>query len=75
MSDVEQRLKEIEHCATLDSDHAFLLAIAHKHREVLLDIRDNFDCDQDAHKYGTHCRACVARAALSYNPNESEAKK
>lgn len=23
-------------------------------------VRDNFDCDSDAHKYSTHCRACNA---------------
>jgi hypothetical protein len=34
-------------------------------REALRDIRDNYDHDEDAHKYGTGCRCCIADAALS----------
>lgn len=37
---------------------------------ALRDIRDNYDCDSDAHKYGTNCRCCTARKAL-----EKEASK
>ncbi len=33
-------------------------------REALDQIANNFDHDSDAHKYGTPCRTCVARAAL-----------
>jgi hypothetical protein len=29
------------------------------------DIRDNYDCDEDAHKYGTTCRSCKAKEMLS----------
>lgn len=25
---------------------------------------ENFDCDMDAHRLGTHCRACRAKALL-----------
>lgn len=32
--------------------------------EVLEDIRDNYDCDEDAHKYRTPCRACEAKRVL-----------
>jgi hypothetical protein len=32
---------------------------------VLQEIRDNYDCDEDAHKYGSRCRSCVARAAIT----------
>ena len=28
------------------------------------DIRDNYDCDSDAHKYGTWCRCCQAAALI-----------
>lgn len=28
------------------------------------DIRDGFDCDLDAHKYGTLCRCCEAEKIL-----------
>lgn len=33
-------------------------------RGVLRNVRDNYDCDEDAHRYGTICRRCDARAAL-----------
>lgn len=29
--------------------------------------RDDFDCDADAHRYGTMCRSCAARDALLSN--------
>lgn len=29
---------------------------------LLKDFRDNWDCDSDAHKYGTPCRCCEARS-------------
>lgn len=33
-------------------------------RKALENVRDNYDCDDDAHRYGTTCRVCSARAAL-----------
>ena len=39
--------------------------LADRLAEALRDIRDNYDCDSDAHKYGTGCQCCIARAALS----------
>ena len=33
-------------------------------RGALRSVRDNYDCDEDAHRYGTICRRCDARAAL-----------
>lgn len=38
---------------------------ASAYKEVLRDIATNFDCDQDAHKYKTTCRACAATEALT----------
>lgn len=35
-----------------------------RREEALRSIRDNFDCDNDAHKYETECRCCIAREAL-----------
>lgn len=35
------------------------------------DIRDNFDCDSDAHKYGTTCRCCEAMAVIENYPRRS----
>ena len=34
-------------------------------REFARYIRDNYDCDADAHKYGTPCRCCEARHLLA----------
>lgn len=42
-------------------------------RETLREIRDNYDCDPDAHKHGTRCQCCIADEALSeQNPPEVE---
>lgn len=30
-------------------------------KSFVLDVRDNWDCDLDAHKYGTTCRSCEAK--------------
>ena len=32
--------------------------------KALRDIRDDWDCDEDAHKYNTTCRACMAADVL-----------
>ncbi len=40
--------------------------------DVLQDIRDNYDCDEDAHKYGSRCRSCVARAAIAKATGEQQ---
>lgn len=36
-----------------------------RYKEVLRDVRDNYDCDSDAHKYGTTCRCCAAEEVLA----------
>jgi hypothetical protein len=33
-------------------------------RGVLQEVRDDFDHDEDAHRYGTRCRCCIANDAL-----------
>ena len=38
--------------------------------EFARDCRDNYDCDSDAHKYDTRCRACEAAKVL-----DAETKK
>lgn len=43
---------------------AALTAAVAKLRAALETVRDGFDCDGDAHKYGTACRCCEARKAL-----------
>ncbi len=40
--------------------------------EALQDIRDNYDCDENAHKYGSRCRSCVARAAIAKATGEQQ---
>lgn len=37
--------------------------------EFARDVRDNYDCDSDAHKYGTPCRCCSAARVLSPDPS------
>lgn len=32
--------------------------------QLLKSIRDNYDCDEDAHRYNTPCRCCDARALI-----------
>lgn len=39
-----------------------------KLRGLLVDFRDGWDCDTDAHKYKTQCRCCAAAAALEKKP-------
>jgi hypothetical protein len=34
------------------------------YESLLEDIRDNYDCDNDAHRYNGHCRCCMAARAL-----------
>lgn len=45
------------------------LEILRKQRAELLaalkEIRDDFDCDSDAHKYGTTCRCCLAKKVIA----------
>jgi len=43
------------------------------YENALKDIRDNYDCDEDAHKYNTTCRCCLADEALKeINGNSNE---
>jgi hypothetical protein len=35
-------------------------------KEFIRDIYKNWDCDQDAHKYNTPCRACEAEKILKW---------
>lgn len=33
-------------------------------KDFARDIRDNWDCDDDSHRYNTPCRACEAEKLL-----------
>ena len=61
------RLYDAERMANerLLAENALLRQQRDELANVLRDFRDNWDCDGDAHKYGTPCRCCVARAALA----------
>lgn len=39
-------------------------------RSFARDVRDNYECDSDAHKYGTRCRACEAAKVLIAEPTQ-----
>jgi len=45
-----------------------------KYRSFAADIRDNFDCDEDAHKYGNMCRCCEAGRVLVEDPGATDEK-
>jgi hypothetical protein len=37
-----------------------------KLEQFLVGLSANYDCDQDAHKYGTPCRSCSAEDLMRY---------
>lgn len=40
--------------------------------EFIRDVRDNYDCDEAAHRHGTRCRCCEAAKILThYEGSES----
>jgi hypothetical protein len=43
--------------------NAELLDLLREARETLRDFAENWDCDTDAHQYGTTCRVCAAKEA------------
>lgn len=62
------------------SDLEKLRVLLREARETLRDFAENYDCDSDAHRYGTTCRACDAKAVkqriddvLAQPPRESAA--
>jgi hypothetical protein len=38
-------------------------ALLREARETMRDFAENWDCDEDAHKYRTTCRVCAAKEA------------
>ena len=50
---------------TLRAELARVTAERDKLREFARDIRDNWDCDNDSHRYNTRCRACEAKKILN----------
>lgn len=59
--------------ARRDSELTQLKAQLEEASKAFADFANNFDCDSDAHKYGTLCRACAAQTILStLNPKATE---
>lgn len=55
---------------------AIVLMAYEKQRRLLEDFRDNWDCDEDSHKYDTPCRKCEAAkllAELQQEPQQEDA--
>lgn len=50
--------------SALQADNAKLVA-------ALKEIRDDFDCDNDAHRYGATCRCCLAEKTLAATPEQT----
>lgn len=44
--------------------NSYIQSCLNKAKKFLKDIKDNYDCDQDSHKYNTGCRACEAEKLL-----------
>ena len=45
------------------------------YESFIKDCRDNFDCDEDAHKYGTMCRSCAAAKLIPNGQPEWSKRK
>lgn len=52
--------KEAERAAKLAIQNEKLWNVVRQAAEFAKNIEMNYDCDRDAHRYGTHCRCCDA---------------
>jgi len=43
----------------------YLKAVCLELMKFIKDVADNYNCDQDAHKYGTRCRECEAQKLVN----------
>ena len=69
---LEQNAKDADRLyAELKTELAAAQAQIRVLRESLDDFAHNWDCDDDAHKYGTPCRACAAEEALAQPTDDS----
>ena len=65
---------EAEYIACIEHDslaNARLIAAAPELLSFAIDVRDNYDCDSDAHKYGQRCRKCEAARVIAKALGES----
>lgn len=53
------------------SRNARLIAAAPELLSFAIYVRDNYECDSDAHKYGTPCRCCDAATVIAKALGES----
>ena len=56
---------------TLMEERKELLADNARLRDAMKEIRDDFDCDNDAHRYGATCRCCLAEKTLADTHEQS----
>lgn len=67
-------LDGVQAMQVLEARLSHLMDVAEKVKSFLREIAEDFDCDEDAHKYGTTCRACSAKLALAEWDGIKEAK-
>lgn len=63
----------LDHVETITAERD---ALAHRVKvldEFALSMRDNWDCDRDAHYYNTPCRCCEAEKVLRATPTPEAA--
>jgi hypothetical protein len=51
--------------AIIGEANARLIALSPALYDFARDLRDNYDCDSDAHRHGTSCRTCEAARLLA----------
>lgn len=71
LDQIVRQQEEIESLRQQISDHIKREVML---RDALKEIRDDFDCDSDSHKYGTTCRSCLAREALAATEPKEQGK-
>lgn len=57
-------------CAEIDVGIRDRHRLLEECRKFIKEIATGFDCDEDGHKYGTHCRCCEAEKLLAKFPPE-----
>lgn len=60
----EEHSKMLEQYDSMKKDWYQANERIHKLEKALKNVRDNYDCDDYAHKHGTICRSCDAKEAL-----------
>lgn len=64
---IDEKDKEIE---MLKDGAGKMLVRIKELEDGLRDFADNYDCDTDAHRYGTTCRKCKSKQLINSEPND-----